>query len=672
MHTFFVNTASELVDADTVSRFLFSNLRQNNLLICLNRDIGELAACAYDIVDLIDKDVQIGDEFNVIVYVNVRERENELCAAWVYERIALTVINENLASILHSRGKTARHICTIFGELFDRENQFFGTPVFLSETYGLLWERAGLPNAGAVHGIINSVKARAPQSKGDALAWLTEGFTGLLKDNGKKSLIGRETYLFRTIVNAIIEIIAIKISGGYEIELFGILENAFTVISNEQKNRYASKFSSIPFRVNDADVHKLNRCAYRLYLYVYRCAAFSEIIPYIPEVRWDAFARILSGRIAVMKKERGQIQKIDFSFPFLNIEAIGGTESEFKYDSAGIFPIDEDIPDFTADCKLTTSVSVRKLRAIRDAAIKDINKKNKENADKLDRFVRHVTKQFNDDKEGVFREKRNDYRKLVKKISNPEQSEIDVNKWKKSTDDSIAGQQDLLTADVNFREQIEEAQAKTEHCLESIEQSRPIWLIFSVVMLVFLIPYVSLQYRELAYPYGGRMFALSIAVVAFVFCASYMFFIFRYKRLIVKTLKKLRDGFNISQRQKAENAKIYKQRLTHYIPRSIILRQYYDDLVKFQKDKTLLKQLYLYHMNRLKAFENYMENLLRNLDINAEKALRVYRDDLTYQYILNPQSVKEDVTAVTRLYTVVGRDNIKHVLREVGDHDRLV
>ena len=635
-------------------------------MICLNRGIGELQACAADIIDLIDKDADITVAFNVIVYAGVKEREDRLEAAWVYERIALTAINENLASVLHSHGKTASHICVVFGELFDRGKQFLNSHVFLSETRALLWEQIGLPGAEAVHKMTDSVKARKPQSKGDALAWLTEGFSALLKDSGNGALIGRESYLFRAVANTFAEVLANKVIRGHETDLYEILEGAFTAVSDEQKNRYAGKFGSAQLRVDDSDAHKLNRCAYRLYLYVYLCAASEEVLPEIPEIRWEAFARILAAKAAIMEKERGQIQKIHITFPSLNIDAIGGEEIKPQYDSAGIYPIDEAVPVFTADNEPQTSLSFGKLRAFRNAAIQQIREKDKENEDKLDRFVRQVTKRFNDDKAQVFAEKRGFYRNADKPIANVGQTVIDVTKWKKETDGFIAGQRDLHADGASFREQIEQTQARTDHYLESVKRGRLIWVAFAAVLLVFLIPYLALRHQDLTKPYGGLTLAMTAGVIALTFWASCAYFAFLYKKLVLKALKKLRDSFNIAQRQRGENAKTYKQRLTHHIPRSIVLRQYYDDLLEFEKDGDLLARFYLYHANRLRAFENYIGNLARNLDIKADEPDMANRDDKTYTYILNPQSVREDVTAITGLYSLVDKDSVKSVMRDGG------
>ena len=251
---------------------------------------------------------------------------------------------------------------------------------------------------------------------------------------------------------------------------------------------------------------------------------------------------------------------------------------------------------------------------------------------------------------------------VSKNISDIEQSIIDVTKWKKETDGFIAGQKHLSTIYVDFNEQIENTKTKIENYLISINRSRFIWIIFGAVLLVFLIPYLVIQYRDFTYSYSGLMFVLSMCVVIFAFWISYVYYVFKYKRLVIEVLKKLRDDFNNSQRQNEESAKTYKQCLTHYIPRSVILQQYYNELIKFEKDKGMLRQLYLYHKNSLQEFEDYMENLLRNLDIGI--ATTDTDDDKTYQYLLNTKSIHEDVTAITRLYSIVDKDNINSILLE--------
>ena len=670
MHTFFVNTAADLFDADNVELFLFRNLRQRNQLICCNRRFEELSACARDIADRIAKDGDITEEFNVIVYIDVRERKDRLEAAWVFEQLALMAVNEEFAAMLHARGKKARNIQVVFGERFDRQNEFWeNRHAFMPETRRLLWEQIGLPDFARIEGMIADVKAGEPATKGVALARLTAAFRALAGADPEpgSSMLRRDSELFRLISSALLETLATKIAGGHEICLYENMADAFETISDGRRRLHIQNpLQAVPLRFEDADNHKCNCSAYRLYLYVYRCAAFAEMPDSLPRIDLDAFAQQLLSRREALRKERAHVQKIEAEFSYLDITAIGGKEIGVAHDAVDIYPIDRDVPDFTVECNINASASAASLRAMRDAVLGDIRGKSNANEEALETFVMTVTEAFNDGKNEALGRKRGEYLRPDKTIKALTLSKRDAKKWKADTEGYITGQEDLRNTGGSFREQIEAIQARTDRLLAHIQSSPLIWAVLGAVLLLFNIPYVWLQKEELAGLYGGPMYGISIGAVALAFLIAYGYFIYECKRRVIRIMKELRDDFNASQRRMENGARAYKKLLTHYIPRSVILQGYYNDLVRFEEYKSRLAQLQLYHKNTLQAFISYLERLLRNLDIENRADSAALQQEAVYRYILNAQLIQEDASAIARLYYVVDRDSIRRVLPEGG------
>ena len=273
-----------------------------------------------------------------------------------------------------------------------------------------------------------------------------------------------------------------------------------------------------------------------------------------------------------------------------------------------------------------------------------------------------ATDTFNNAKMNSFEHIKTDFRRNDKNIKTLALTKKEVEKWKTETEGHIATQKDLHEDDLNFREQLESAKFRTEHYFSCIEKSKVIIVSFILTLLTFLIPYYFLQSDS----YTSEMFALSIGVVIISFWLGYFYSIRKYKKLIISILHELITNFNNTQLQKEKNAKEYKKRLTHYIPRSIILQSYYKELIEYEKIQNELAQLHLYHRQNLTAFITYIERLLRTLDIENPSQKTTTYDDKIHRSVLNSTLIKNDVTTNDKLYFILNTDNIYKIINNGG------
>ena len=667
MHTFFVNTDRNLLDADdgNVERYLFANLKNSNKLMFYNSDLEELSACARQICEVIDKDEAIDTDFNVIIYIDIGSGAND---ADVYENVYLMTVNENFASELYRRGKNARNIQVIFGEHFDRKDQFKKEQLNGNK----LWTVLGFPSINDVETLIGEIKERA-LDRSAVNDCLSTDFVKLQESENTASLIGNDLDFYREIVVRLIDALANKIENNIETDLTEELSIAFEFIGNIQHKRYAQNaLDFITLFVADADEHMENRSAYRLYLYIYYCAANGKILKSLPDVDWAQFAHIIAVRQPVFRKERAHIQGIVSEFDFLNTSGIGGEDVKASM-KTDLFAITHAVPRLTqTGKKLGRFLRIKRLKQQQEEVLTDLAEKNERNETLIGDFIVQIRENYIDGKGDAMEKKRKGFREKkdgTKVIDSTVLTMEKTQRFKAETEGFIAGQGDLQTENINFREKIKEAREKTEYWFACIWRHWWFAVVFTVVWgLFFAVPYLWIQHSHLDYyDYGMPVFFINMGVVALAFWGAYFYFRRTYKQMIKKEIRGIINAFNKAQAAKEKNAHEFKWRLTHYYPRSEVLRSYYEDVLQYERDEKELNLLKDYHKGYLRGFsDEYIKHLLYNLDISHFTGAPEEPDPATFIYRLDINTIRHSAAELADLYYIMTKDSINKVLREGG------
>lgn len=647
MHTFFINTAGDkLFDAKKVIDFMFSSLKKSNKLISYIRNLDELSACALEISKLIDKDKNIIEEFNIIIYADVVGYSEE---AVVFEDATLLLINNRFLAKLAEKGHKARSIQIIWGEHFDFQDITINQSNIQTRVCEKLWSALELPNEIYIHDLVNKVKQMDCMTSNEILANLGNGFVEILDDKTRNSEI------ISAVQENFLQLLAMNIENtAQECHAAKIFYTSLHEMLEQQSTKYTcnrNRQSIIHFCFQNRTIFEVSRSSYQLYLYVFACALQGKLGSLIPEVNWEKLIHIFEQRKNVLSNEFTHVQDIRENFPHLKFETLGGESFDANYDDIDIISLKEVVPEFRNEVKLNASLFMlfQDLDKTSNLVFKDLEKKERNNTATLQSFINQVTFEFNESKLKFFTPEnvRKPYRDETKPIKEIKQTESKITASLNQTEEWIASQDNLSLFELDFITKIMNAKNQVKYLTKCMEKGYLILVTFLFVLLLFLVPHLLLQFEDLNATNVFIAF-LSAAKVSVIFWLAYIFFLVGYKLKVIKVLKELRREFNIVQEKKESYAKAFKKRLTHYIPRCIILHTYYLDLQK-QVDKVeLLNKLISYHKDSLDDFRNYIEQLARNFDIGNLQNHTVSEQSV----LLDLEWAQHDKAALTKIYSI--------------------
>lgn len=681
MHTFFVNTAERLLDAanGNVEKYFYTNLQFANKLMFYNTGWDDLSACARQICEVIDKDQAVDPLFNVIIYIDLHDIRFD---GVTIENLYLMKVNESFASVLYHGGKKAQNIQVIFGEYFDREAQFIEDRL----DGAILWEAMSFPGLDAVEKMIEVMaeKAHAGNWDGDAVKQcLSSEFAELRHRKSDEpadeiklvdSHIGIDTTFYQGVVKSFIEQLASKVVevDDQDLDLKKELAIFFEVHGDRLRRSYTeNELASISLSVKNSDEHQASRSAYQLYLYVYHCAVKGTVGVEIPQIDWREFAQIVKSRQWVFRKEFEQVQGIESEFYFLNTSAIGG-EDVNSMNPIQLFTINHDVPQLKQiEKKLPLFLPGKRLFKERAELLTDLTQRNEKNENLLKDFIIQAREKFIEGKGSVtqnwqarFCEKKGG----TKFIDSNELTRTRAERFMADTQAMIAGQADLRTERISFREQIIQTQARTDYWFDCIKWKWWFILVFIVASFVFFaIPYLWLQYRQLQYSDRGLLgFFTTMGVIALAFWISYFYFRFVYKLAIKKDLRDLTSAFNKAQHNKEKNALEYKWRLTQYYPRSVVLRSYFKEVLQHIQNETEFQHLKAYHEGYLMGMLNYIDELVYELDIGRLNGQVGKSNNSEFGYMLDNNRIRISAPELVDLYYLLNTDSISQVFAKGG------
>lgn len=619
MHTFFINTSNN-IDAARHSQ-LFDNLASINKIKILNYKLEALEACAEQISEEITRDENLSENYNIIVYVEIPERNEHALAA---EKVASLQIEEMLFAALYAYGRKPNQALILFGENFDRYKQYGIGNEYQKNVRMSLWQMFPLPDEKTSRKILKSVRKIFPTITGENInEYKFAVWSELTKDCEEDSLLKSESDFVMATIYEMAESIQNE-----DLDTVNLLDELYNAMTNQkehvQKQVTAKKVKYAHVRLTDSDFHAKNRTEYRILLYAYSCAVsegiqligdvgendevFGDDIAIgaatIPDIEWEEFSSLLKEKKYILEKELDQIELVEESFPKFN-------ESLIK--DMTIIALPAEMPKLFVEVKAHRGLTVNKLRSAVESTIDEIEEKNQKNQSEIEKYITMVTDSFSSSKDDKMRSVT--YRMDDTAIKNDKLTKDYIEENLDAVDGRIAARKRLSMSATHIDDILKEARIRTEYCFDCLKKSALIYILGTIFTLLFAIPYAIVQRTIFDVVHGWLFYVLTLASVIAVYTLAYRIFVRSYKKRIIKELGYLCDKFVVTQKEKQQCLEEYFELIRHDIPLSFVLKLYSIEFEQYILRKNSIPEYITYHTKLIRQYIKYILNTLSELDI---------------------------------------------------------
>lgn len=609
MHTFFINTSGR-VDTSRHA-VLFDNIIERNTIRIFDYNIEELSVCADEVSEIISKNEDISELYNILIYVDIPERNEKALAA---EKMIAFRIEETLFARLHSKGRQANRAIVLFGENFTRDREYGIQNTFMKKIKSNIWDMFRLPDVDAARKLIADKRAsytRDGESAKDDFAQAV--WDELSKDQDSNSYLRNSKFVKDVVCEMAENLWSMDISTA---DLQDILYHCF---ENQEKNVHIQttrwKVAYNHIRINDSDNNALSRSNYRVLLFAYYYAVSqiddkllenhdSMIYSPIPEVNWDELARIMKARVQILEKCPRRVEQTSFSFPKFNISLKNEDH---------IIDFTEKTPKLTVEAKVKKGFTVKKLRSIVNNTISKIKKLDEDNGHEIDKYVSVVTESFNQGKDEMIR--RVKYKSDQYDIKSDDLTRAYIGKELDEANAVIASHKKLSASAVHIENMIRTAKERIDYCFDCLSKGLVIYIFAIIFVLMFAVPYGVIQSDVLKTFVGRLFYFITLGSFCAIYTAAYWIFKHVYKKRIAAELKELCRRFSDAQQEKQQCINEYSRLIRHDIPLSFLLRLYLIEFEKYFEKKTSSPEYMTYHKKMLKEYTEYIDNTLAELDI---------------------------------------------------------
>lgn len=620
MHTFFINTSEHV----SISRheLLFDNLVSNNQIRTFDYKLDDLYACAEKISETITRDENITEIYNIIVYVEISERNEEALAA---ETVASLQIEETLFSKLYDLGRKPNQALILFGENFTRDAEYGHGNQYRKNVRSSIWNMFPLPNLDKTRKILKKIRSDFPKITKDNLdeykhaVWknLTEGCSEPSLLQSKNEFVIATLYeMAESIQNEDMD----------SVDLLNELFNALTNQKNHVRLQVTTEEVKYAYvRLEDSDFNVRNRTEYRILLYVLYCAISESIIlceasydvgkdiesditlgiDTIPKIKWDILSSELKDKKNILEKESEQIGFCEDEFPKFNSELLA---------SANNVSLATDSPKLITVVKAHSGLTVTQLQDAVNDTLNEIDEKNRDNEKIVMNFITKVTDSFSVAKDAKMKNVK--YKKDEEKIKNVQLTETFIAGEIDKADARIAAHNRLSMAATHVDEMLEDTRIRTDYYFECLKKGLLIYVIGVLFTLVFAIPYAIIQSSLFEVVHGWIFFVVSLVIVIAAYTLGYLLFRLIYKSRIIRELGALCDKFSTTQNEKQECLEEYVRLIRIDIPLSFCLTLYQNEFKAFIKRKALIPEYITYHTKLINNYIRYINNTLNELDIS--------------------------------------------------------
>lgn len=621
MHTFFINTSERV----NVSRheLLFDNLVSSNRIRSFNYKLDDLNACAEKISETITRDDSISEVYNIIVYVEISERNEDALAA---ETVASLQIEETLFSRLYDLGRKPNQALILFGENFTRDAEYGRGNEYRKNVRSAIWNMFPLPKLDKTRKLLKKVRETFPEiTKDNINEYKIAVWTSLTEGYSENSLLKSENDFVMATLYEMAESIENE-----DLDNVDLLDELFNALTNQKEHVQlqvtVEKVKYAHVRLADSDFNVRNRTEYRILLYAFYCAISESIIlcealpdvgegvengvtlgvDTIPEINWDVLSTELKDKKVILEKELEQIELSDDKFPMFNSALLS---------EENIISLSVDTPKLITDVKAHRGLTVAQLQSAVNSTLDEIEEKNRDNEKKVTNFITKVTDSFSSAKDTKMKNVR--YKNEEEFIENDQLTEAFITKEIDKADSRIAAHKRLSMAATHVDEILEETRIRTDYYFDCLKKGALIYVIGILFTLIFAVPYAIIQRQLFNVIHGWVFYIVSLAIIIASYTLGYMIFRWIYKSRIIKELCILCDKFASTQVEKQSCLEEYARLIRSDIPLSFCLTLYQDEFKAFVKRKNSIPEYITYHTKLLGRYIRYITNVLNELDINS-------------------------------------------------------
>lgn len=653
MHTFFVNT-SKNIDLARHER-LFESLSARHILYTVDSALDTLSDTACEIADMITRYEVVGDEYNLIVYVEIEGR-NEVALAT--EKATDLLVEEELFGRLYTLGRKPKEALILYGENFTRDSQYGRGRDYEARIRTALWDLFPLP---AISEAENRLEELNQEGYHPSRREFEDAFFYAMTHDQENKLLDAGSDLVKGVLLEVAESVR-----GEDVQEVDLADELYTAVYNQREHvRLPVTGSPVQYahiRLQDSDFHARNRSEYNLLLYIYRMAALGELVlpqvmeggdtlengaslgaAEVPELDFDALATILKNRRFMFRQELAGLQPEGERFPRFR---------EALLEEPVLLQVAENPPKLALKVKEHQGLTLAGLRSAVNATLEEARDKFHENQSRIQTFITLVTHRFRDRKDAM------NHIAVMEEETAIENEDLTrnfiENKLRELGADMTRRRKDALAA-VDVESAIELCRSRTDYFFDVLRRGTRLYVAGVIALLAFMIPYAIVQ-PDLWQVFRGWVFyLLTLLAVAGAMTAGYALFYLIYKGKISREVGSLCDFFRESQALREQTMEDYLKALSRDIPRAYALEEYKRAFESYAARNRELPVAVSYHNKCLRGYLQYVENLIAELDVSR---LGSEPDQDEYRSLLVPGRDKYENDA---LYVVVDESDIDEV-----------
>lgn len=661
MHTVFINT-SQTVSPEAYRELLFEKLIEDNRLIILNDyvTLNDLDNVAVQLAAMIDNKMEIREDIRLIVYLesNILPTESNLCdnaASMVLEELYCIKAETKLTETLRRIGKVPAEILFVFGEKIER-NLDKTNDIFRNRGDIVRWNSVALPDQEEVAAFLN---------RSESLTW-EQIRDYLCSDSSRETLINGRDFCYTGLVEALARFISDNHKRSREewsgIEVMRKLDGALSEYRREccswrMNDGVGTQVEYAYMTMEYRDVKERNRTGTRLMMNVYACASDPK-----HTFRENLFSK---ADVKVKAQLNGKTPETAYQLPWIHFEKLA---EMFKYQmyfcekgeySPADAPADlhsslaaegeqqkdlivsiHDTPQLRYDAKMERRWSVRELKIAVEDALMQIEEKNEKNESTIRQYLNMITAEYDrikDEKlkkvpvtqenyETVKNATVGDDAKEAARIDNLKNVEDDISRMQRQAEKEVIQFRGRVTRTKDVTKAIKMVQRQTNDYFISLERSRLKMIAFAAFVILFVIPFVTVQTGVFQQPQGWLSFGITVAAAALAVSLGWLVFSFILKDKIVTLVKALCRDFNKTQMDNEKCLKRYTDFLYKLVPRCYGVSRYEELLHNFRSSMLIRREQITWHeterskrIRNIRAWMDGMDVDINNINIQPDE-----------------------------------------------------
>lgn len=647
MHTVFINT-SQTCSSQVYQELIFEKLMEEYNLI-IPRDyvpLNELENCANELAYLIDSETEIGEDIRLLVYFDCDFPLTNSNAANTAKAIALEEMKcikaeYALVKTLHDIGKVPSEVLFVFGEKI-RRNVMERINTYREELNIAYWNCIALPGWEETADYLNNHPGLQ----------LEEIRHYLSSCASKEAMINGNDACLEGLINKLSRNISANNKKNVPwtgIEVAEKLEWAVDAYKNERRGEllqegFVSKVQFAYLPLEYRDVKERNRSLCRLMLCVYACACNPEktFMENLYAGMDEKARRELGGDSSekacclpqvdcvqlahAMQRQLYFCENVCYS-PAEAPSDLSECLSQEGSEESRLIESQHQIPNLMADAQMDYKMTVRGLQDAVSAALNEIKEKNDENENRIHQYLNRVTSEYDRIKDQALKNIPITQKDMyavsdavtgadaqdTRRIDNLKNVEEQIEQVQNQAELKVIQFRGRVTGTKDVQKAIDRVRSQTDEYFVSLKRTLLKVIAFSLFVVLFLAPYAAIQFQVFRSVSSSLYFVFTALAAAAAVYLGWRFFAGRWKRKIVRLVRKLCDSFNLSQKENQECLEAYAGFLYNQVPRCYGLSRYAELLTEYRKEMQQRREKMTCHdvalSNRVRSIRVWLDGM---------------------------------------------------------------